>query len=95
MGLDDPIFCAALDATAQCNVNDPYDKLISGYHASVAIKSTGEYSIWGANMAPTGLVGQLTPLEINGTNYAGITGTIYKAGIGEQIQEHPLTRQRC
>jgi gliding motility-associated-like protein len=75
-------FCAALDVTAQCNVNDPYDKLISGYHASVAIKSTGEYSIWGANMAPTGLVGQLTPLEINGTNYAGITGTIYKAGIG-------------
>jgi len=75
-------FCVALDATAQCNVNDPYDKLISGYHASVAIKSTGEYSIWGANMAPTGLVGQLTPLEINGTNYSGITGTIYKAGIG-------------
>jgi gliding motility-associated-like protein len=33
-------------------------------------------------MAPTGLVGQLTPLEINGTNYSGITGTIYKAGIG-------------
>ncbi len=75
-------FCAAFDVTAQCNVNDPYDKLISGYHASVAIKSTGEYSIWGANMAPSGLTGQLTPLEINGTNYSGISGTIYKAGIG-------------
>jgi gliding motility-associated-like protein len=75
-------FCAAFDVTAQCNVNDPYDKLISGYHASVAIKSTGEYSIWGANMAPSGLTGQLTPLEINSTNYAGISGTIYKAGIG-------------
>jgi gliding motility-associated-like protein len=75
-------FCAVFSASAQCNVNDPYDKIISGYHASVAIKSTGEYSIWGANMAPSGLVGQLTPLEINGTNYSGITGTIYKAGIG-------------
>lgn len=75
-------FCAAFDGSAQCNVNDPYDKIISGYHASVAIKSTGEYSIWGANMAPSGLTGQLTPLEINSTNYAGISGTIYKAGIG-------------
>ncbi|MFD3293375.1 invasin domain 3-containing protein [Aquirufa sp. KTFRIE-69F] len=75
-------FCVAHTSQAQCNVNDPYDKLISGYHASVAIKSTGEYSIWGANMAPSGLTGQLTPLEINGTNYSGISGTIYKAGIG-------------
>jgi gliding motility-associated-like protein len=75
-------FCPVFSGTAQCNVNDPYDKIISGYHASVAIKSTGEYSIWGANMAPTGLIGQLTPLEINGTNYSGISGTIYKAGIG-------------
>ncbi|MFA9199143.1 MAG: hypothetical protein ACEQSO_06870, partial [Aquirufa sp.] len=55
-------FCVAHTSQAQCNVNDPYDKLISGYHASVAIKSTGEYSIWGANMAPSGLTGQLTPL---------------------------------
>ena len=75
-------FCSVFSGTAQCNVNDPYDKIISGYHASVAIKSTGEYSIWGANMAPSGLVGQLNPLEINGTNYSGISGTIYKAGIG-------------
>lgn len=75
-------FCGMFTAAAQCNVNDPYDKLISGYHASVAIKSSGEYSIWGANMAPSGLTGQLTPLEINSTNYGGISGTIYKAGIG-------------
>ncbi|MEY2637162.1 MAG: hypothetical protein RLZZ197_1639 [Bacteroidota bacterium] len=75
-------FCVAFNGTAQCNVNDPYDKLISGYHASVAIKSTGEYSIWGANMAPTGLTGQLTPLEVNSANYSGLSGTIYKAGIG-------------
>jgi gliding motility-associated-like protein len=75
-------FCVTQTSKAQCNVNDPYDKLISGYHASVAIKSTGEYSIWGANMAPTGLTGQLTPLEINNGNYYGISGTIFKAGIG-------------
>lgn len=75
-------FCVAHTSTAQCDPNDPYDKLISGYHASVAIKSTGEYSIWGANMAATGLTGQLTPMEINRSNYASISGTIYKAGIG-------------
>ncbi len=75
-------FCVTHTSVAQCNVNDPYDKIISGYHASVAIKSTGEYSIWGANMAATGLTGQLTPLEINSTNYYSISGTIYKAGIG-------------
>lgn len=33
-------------------------------------------------MAPTGLTGQLTPLEINNGNYYGISGTIFKAGIG-------------
>lgn len=75
-------FCVAYTSKAQCNVNDPYDKIISGYHASVAIKSTGEYSIWGANMAPTGLSGQVTPLEISTSNYSSLTGTIYKAGIG-------------
>ena len=75
-------FCVAHTSMAQCNVNDPYDKIISGYHASVAIKSTGEYSIWGANMTPTGLNGQVTPLEINTSNYSSLSGTIYKAGIG-------------
>lgn len=75
-------FCVAHTSMAQCNVNDPYDKIISGYHASVAIKSTGEYSIWGANMTPTGLNGQVTPLEISTSNYSSLTGTIYKAGIG-------------
>ncbi|MHA8108588.1 invasin domain 3-containing protein [Aquirufa sp. A-Brett2-W8] len=48
----------------------------------MAIKSTGEYSIWGANMTPTGLNGQVTPLEISTSNYSSLTGTIYKAGIG-------------
>ncbi len=33
-------------------------------------------------MAPTGLTGQLTPLEVNSANYSGLSGTIYKAGIG-------------
>ncbi|MHA8083507.1 invasin domain 3-containing protein [Aquirufa sp. A-Brett2-15D] len=75
-------FCVAHTSKAQCNVNDPYDKIISGYHASVAIKSTGEYSIWGANMTPSGLSGQVTPLEISTSNYSSLTGTIYKAGIG-------------
>jgi gliding motility-associated-like protein len=33
-------------------------------------------------MAPTGLSGQVTPLEISTSNYSSLTGTIYKAGIG-------------
>lgn len=68
--------------SAQCNVNDKYDKIISGYHASIALKSNGTYAVWGAYMQKTGNTDQLSPQDINSTNFTGLTGTILKAALG-------------
>lgn len=68
--------------SAQCNVNDKYDKIISGYHSSIALKSNGTYAVWGAYMQKTGNTDQLSPQDINATNYTGLTGTILKAALG-------------
>jgi alpha-tubulin suppressor-like RCC1 family protein len=67
---------------AQCNVNDKYDKIISGYHSSIALKDNGVYTVWGSDMKSTGAADQLAPQDISSTNYSGLTGTIYKAAIG-------------
>ena len=67
---------------AQCNVNERYDKIISGYHSSIALKDNGTYSVWGSYMQKTGAADQLSPQDINATNYTGLTGTIYKAALG-------------
>lgn len=67
---------------AQCNVNDKYDKIISGYHSSIALKDNGVYAVWGSAMKADGSTDQLAPQDINSTNYTGLTGTIYKAALG-------------
>jgi len=69
---------------AQCDVNNPYDKIVSGYHASIALKTNGVYSVWGASMKSDGGTDQLVPQDIDATNYPGLTGTIIKAAIGGQ-----------
>ncbi len=74
------LFSSAI--SAQCNVNDKYDKIISGYHASIALKANGTYAVWGAYMQKTGNADQLSPQDINSTNYTGLTGTILKAALG-------------
>jgi len=65
-----------------CNVNEKYDKIISGYHSSIAQKSTGGYSVWGSYMSNSGTSDILTPQDINVTNYPALTGTILKAALG-------------
>lgn len=67
---------------AQCNVNDKYDKIISGYHSSIALKDNGTYAVWGSSMQNNGSSDQLSPQDINSTNYPALTGTIYKAALG-------------
>lgn len=77
--------CLLLPASylsAQCNVNDKYDKIISGYHSSIALKDNGTYCVWGSSMTSTGAADQYSPQDINATNYPGLTGTIYKAALG-------------
>jgi alpha-tubulin suppressor-like RCC1 family protein len=68
--------------SAQCNVNDKYDKIISGYHSSIALKDNGAYCVWGSSMTSTGAADQYAPQDINATNYSLLTGTIYKAALG-------------
>jgi alpha-tubulin suppressor-like RCC1 family protein len=79
------LFGYSTQLAAQCNVNDKYDKIISGYHSSIALKDNGVYAVWGSAMQKTGVAtsgDQLSPQDINATNYTGLTGTIYKAALG-------------
>ncbi len=77
-----PILFINDEINAQCNVNEKYDKIISGYHSSIALKDDGSYAVWGSFMQPSGAADQLAPLNINSTNYSGLTGTIYKTALG-------------
>jgi hypothetical protein len=75
-------FYCQQQAVAQCNVNDKYDKIISGYHSSIALKDNGGYAVWGSSMNAAGTADVLAPQDINSTNYAALTGTIYEAALG-------------
>jgi alpha-tubulin suppressor-like RCC1 family protein len=76
------VFGYTTQTIAQCNVNDKYDKIISGYHSSIALKDNGTYAVWGQALQKDGATDQLTPQDINSTNYTGLTGTILKAALG-------------
>ncbi|MEY2894520.1 MAG: hypothetical protein RIS42_239, partial [Bacteroidota bacterium] len=72
----------ATQLAAQCVPTNKYDKIISAFHQSVAIKSDGTYSVWGDLMANNGTSAVLSPQDINATNYPALTGTVLKASIG-------------
>ena len=68
---------------AQCDVNQKYDKIMSGYHGSITLKNDGTYSCWGQTMKSDGSTDALVPQDINSTNYTALgSATIYKAAIG-------------
>lgn len=71
-----------IKSMGQCNVNEKYDKIISAYHSSIALKDNGVYAVWGSAMQKTGATDQLSPQDINSTNYTGLTGTVLKAAMG-------------
>lgn len=58
----------SFDVTAQCDVNNPYDKIISSFHSSIALKSDGTYAVWGQLMNNNGTSDVLAPQDINSTN---------------------------
>jgi gliding motility-associated-like protein len=72
------------NAFAQCDPNNPYDKIISGYHQSVALKSDGSHVAWGQDMLSTGNSDALSPIAITVSNYPNLTGTPLKSTIGGQ-----------
>ncbi len=71
-----------LSVSAQCNVNEKYDKIVSGYHESIAMKSDGSFAVWGQDIGNDGTADVLTPLSINVTNFPALSGTPLKATIG-------------
>jgi len=70
---------------AQCDLSNRYDKIISGYHASIALKQNGTFAVWGAAMANNGSSDRLSPVDITAANM-GVTsaalGTVYRAALG-------------
>ncbi|HPN58535.1 MAG TPA: invasin domain 3-containing protein, partial [Chitinophagaceae bacterium] len=67
---------------AQCNVNEKYDKVVSGYHQYIALKNDGTFAVWGQDLNNAGTGDLLTPVNITVANFAALTGTPLKATIG-------------
>lgn len=63
-----------------------YDNMVSGFHATLVRNSDGTYSAWGQNAAYQGggTNHLLSPLEINSTNYPGLTGQILRVSLGSE-----------
>ena len=78
------IFLIPQVSSAQCNVNDRYDNIISGYHSSIALKNGGGYAVWGSSMSDTGTTDVYSPRDLDSAHYPGLTSAsiIYKAAIG-------------
>jgi alpha-tubulin suppressor-like RCC1 family protein len=69
---------------SQCDPSQKYDKIVSGYHSSVAQMTDGTFVAWGGGLAADGTSGQLSPTTINSTNYSTLPANdvVYKATIG-------------
>ncbi len=69
---------------SQCEPSQKYDKIVSGYHSSVAQMTDGSFVAWGGGLANDGTSGQLSPTIINRTNYGALPANdvVYKATIG-------------
>ncbi|MEY4085580.1 MAG: hypothetical protein RL074_1367, partial [Bacteroidota bacterium] len=64
-----------------CDPNNPYDKIISGYHASIAQKSNGEYVAWGSAFSSTN-TDLVSPTIINQSFGIPAGEVVLKATIG-------------
>lgn len=78
--------CLCIPSTiyAQCNVNEKYDKVVSGYHQSIALKNDGTFAVWGQDLNNAGTGDLLSPVNITVANFPALTGTPLKATIGGQ-----------
>lgn len=64
-----------------CDPNNPYDKIISGYHASIAQKSNGEFVAWGSLFSKTN-TDLVSPTVINQSFGVPAGEAVLKATIG-------------
>ena len=74
--------CIPTTTYAQCNVNEKYDKVVSGYHQSIALKNDGSFAVWGQDLNNAGTGDLLSPINITVANFPALTGTPLKATIG-------------
>ena len=70
---------------ATCDPSQKYDRIVSGFHQSVAQKSDGSFVVWGEAFANNGTGNVLSPIALNATNYPAMTGTPLKATIGGAV----------
>ncbi len=64
-----------------CDPNNPYDKIISGYHASIAQKSNGEFVAWGSGFSSSN-TDLVSPTIINQSFGVPTGESVLKATIG-------------
>ncbi len=65
-----------------CDVNRKYDKIVSGYHSSMALSSNGDFLVWGQAIASNGTTDVAPPKAINTTNFSSLTGTVLHTTMG-------------
>ncbi len=65
-----------------CDVNRKYDKIVSGYHSSMALSSNGDFLVWGQAIASNGTTDVAPPKAINTTNFSALTGTVLHTTMG-------------
>lgn len=53
----------------QCSPAAKYDKLVSGYHSSIAITSTDSFKVWGQDMSSDGTTDLTAPKTLNVANF--------------------------
>ncbi|MEO0038087.1 MAG: hypothetical protein RIQ59_1298, partial [Bacteroidota bacterium] len=68
--------------SAQCDVNRKYDKIVSGYHSSMALSSNGEFLAWGQAMANNGSTDVAPPISITTANYPALSGSVLYTTMG-------------
>jgi gliding motility-associated-like protein len=76
-----------------CDPAQKYDRIVSGFHQSVAQKSDGSFVVWGEAFANNGTGNVLSPIALNATNYPAMTGTPLKATIGGAVVSSASTAQ--
>ena len=68
--------------SAQCDVNRKYDKIVSGYHSSMALSSNGEFLAWGQAIANNGTTDVAPPIAITTANYPALSGSVLYTSMG-------------
>jgi hypothetical protein len=63
--------------------NIAYDNMGSGFHSTFVAEKNG-FRVWGEFMQTNGIGHHLAPVDINSTNFTGLTGTVYYVGIGSE-----------